>query len=259
MADAISAVREIDARGMHHTLDFLEESVTTLAAAEKVTREYLTLIDEVDKAGIERNLSLKLTQLGLDVDRAAYTHNLHRILAAGERCGFFVRIDMEGSQYTSATLDTFETVWREGRRNVGVVLQSCLRRTEDDLERVNGLGARIRLVKGAYKEPDSVAYQAKDQVDVAYVRLAERLLKEGTYPAIATHDERILDGIKRIAARENIASDRYEFQMLYGIRRDLQASLTQQGYRMRSTFPSAASGSPTSCAASANGPQMWRS
>ena len=172
--DAIAAVRAIQAEGLLSTLDYLGESVASLAAAETATREYLSLIEAVDRAGVERNLSLKLTQLGLDVDRAICVDNLRRILSAAGQCGFFVRIDMEGSQHTNATLDIFETVWKLGQHNVGIVLQSCLYRTEQDLERVNALGARIRLVKGAYREPRNVAYQPKSDVDAAYIRLASR-------------------------------------------------------------------------------------
>lgn len=235
--DAIGAVRRLEAQGLHHTLDHLGESVTTLESTDTCTRDYLDLIGTVERAGIERNISLKLTQLGLDVDRAICVDNLRRILSAGDRHAFFVRIDMESSKYVSATLDIFETVWRHGNHNVGVVLQSCLQRTEADLERVNGLGARIRLVKGAYREPKTVAHQLKSAVDAAYVRLAKRLLTDGTYPAIATHDEAIIAEVKRFTAEKAIAPDRYEFQMLHGIRRDLQASLTAEGYRMRVYVP----------------------
>ena len=237
VADAIAAVRAIQAQGLLSTLDYLGESVASLAAAETATREYLSLIEEVDRAGVERNLSLKLTQLGLDVDRAICVDNLRRILTAGGQCGFFVRIDMESSIHTDATLAIFETVWKLGHHNVGIVLQSCLHRTEHDCERVNALGARIRLVKGAYREPRTVAYQLKADVDAAYLRLAKRLLTEGTYPAIATHDEDILNEVKRFAADRGIASDTYEFQMLYGIRRDLQKKLRAEGYRMRVYVP----------------------
>ncbi len=235
--DAIAALREIQAQGLHSTLDYLGESVGSLAAAETATREYLTLIDTVDRAGVERNLSLKLTQLGLDVDRAMCVDNLRKILHAAGRCGFFVRIDMESSAHTEVTLDIFETLWKLGDRNVGVVLQSCLYRTEQDFERVNVLGARIRLVKGAYREPRSVAHQLKSDVDAAYVRLARRLLTEGTYPAIATHDEAILAEVKRFADERGVGKDAFEFQMLYGIRRDLQKALRDAGYRMRVYVP----------------------
>ena len=235
--DAIAALREIQSQRLLSTLDYLGESVTSLAEAETATREYLHLIDAVDKAGVERNLSLKLTQLGLDVDRAICTDNLRKILTAAQQCGFFVRIDMESSAYTDTTLDIFETVWKLGHHNVGVVLQSCLYRTEKDFERVNALRARIRLVKGAYREPRSVAHQLKTDVDAAYVRLARRLLVEGVYPAIATHDEEILGEVKRFARERAIAPDAYEYQMLYGIRRDLQKTLRDAGYRMRVYVP----------------------
>ena len=235
--DAIAAVRQIQSAGLLSTLDYLGESVASLAEAETATREYLQLIEAVDRAGVERNLSLKLTQLGLDVDRAICVDNLRKILKRAGQCGFFVRIDMESSAYTQATLDIFETVWKLGHREVGVVLQSCLHRTEQDVERVNALGARIRLVKGAYREPKSVAYQLKSEVDAAYVRIAKRLLNGGVYPAIATHDEEILSEVKRFAAEHAIAQSAYEFQMLYGISRDLQTSFRDAGYRMRVYVP----------------------
>jgi proline dehydrogenase len=235
--DAIAAARHIQSQGLLCTLDYLGESVTSLAAADTATREYLQLVDAVDRANAERNLSLKLTQLGLDVDRAICIDNLRKILAASEPCGFFVRIDMESSAHTDATLDIFETVWKLGHRNVGVVLQSCLYRTEKDFERVNALGARIRLVKGAYREPKSVAHQEKSDVDAAYVRLAKRLLTEGVYPAIATHDEDILNEVERFTSDRAISPDAYEFQMLYGIRRDLQNRFRDAGHRVRVYVP----------------------
>lgn len=235
--DAIAAVRHIQSQGLMCTLDHLGESVTSLAEADTATREYLHLIETVDRAGVERNLSLKLTQLGLDVDRAICVDNLRKILKAAERSGFFVRIDMESSAHTDATLDIFETAWKLGHRSVGIVLQSCLHRTEKDFERVNALGARIRLVKGAYREPKSVAYQLKSDVDAAFVRIAKRLLTESVYPAIATHDEAILDEVKRFADGHALSRDAYEFQMLYGIRRDLQHSFREAGYRMRVYVP----------------------
>jgi len=197
----------------------------------------LALLVHLDRAGVERNLSLKLTQLGLDVDRAICVDNLRKILKTAEQCNFFVRIDMESSAHTDATLDIFETVWKLGHHNAGIVLQSYLYRTEKDLERANALGARIRLVKGAYREPKSVAYQLKADVDDAYLRLAKRLLTEGVYPAIATHDPEILDAVQRFAGERRIAQDAYEFQMLYGIRRDLQNAFRDAGYRVRVYVP----------------------
>ena len=189
------------------------------------------------KAGIERNISLKLTQLGLELDRAHTIDNLRRILEPAQTHDFFVRVDMENSPFTEVTLDVFETVWNLGFRNCGIVLQSALHRSEADLARVNRLGARVRLVKGAYKEPREVAYQTKHEVDAAFERMTKTLLLEGAYPAIATHDVRMIDYTKRVAAEHGIAKDRFEFQMLYGIRRDLQTALVADGYRMRVYVP----------------------
>jgi len=233
--EAIVAARQVEAAGLMQTLDFLGESVSTLAEADAATRDYLRVIDAVIQAGIGRNLSLKLTQLGLDVDRASAVDNLRRILERAE--DFFVRLDMESSHYTETTLAIFETLWQQNYRNIGVVLQADLHRTEQDVERIVALGARIRLVKGAYREPASVAFPSKADVDAAYAQLMKRLLRDGTYPAIATHDEAMIHEAQRFATEQHISKERFEFQMLYGIRRDLQASLVSQGYRVRVYIP----------------------
>jgi proline dehydrogenase len=235
--EAIAAVRAIEATGMTHTLDHLGESVATMAEADAATRAYLGVLDKIVASGIGRNVSLKLTQLGLTIDRATCVDNLRRILDACVAHDFFVRIDMEDSPFTSITLDIFETMWQQGYRNVGTVLQSYLRRSMDDARRLNALGARVRLVKGAYKEPRTVAYQKKTDVDAAFVEITRLLLTEGTYPAIATHDPVMIEETRRFAAEREIASDRYEFQMLYGIRRDLQTRLTKDRYRVRVYVP----------------------
>ena len=235
--EAIAAARAIETAGMRITLDQLGESVSTSAEADAATRGYLTLLDKIAASGIERNVSLKLTQLGLTIDRATCVDNLRRILEKADALGFFVRIDMEDSPYTEVTLSIFETLWQHDHRNIGVVLQSMLRSSEEDARRVKALGARVRLVKGAYREPKTVAYQLKSEVDAAFLRLTELLLKDGVYPAIATHDEKMIEATKAVAARRGIPKDKYEFQMLYGIRRDLQAALVAQGYRMRIYTP----------------------
>lgn len=237
LEEAIPAARELAARGLLLTLDQLGESVTSLDDARAATDNYLRIVETIVASGIERNVSLKLTQLGLHLDRAHTTDNLRRILDLAQRHDFFVRIDMEDSPYTDVTLDIFETMWGLGYRNTGVVLQSCLHRSEEDLARVNALGARVRLVKGAYREPREVAYQSKADVDACFERMTKALLLEGTYPAIATHDVRMLDYTKQVAAEHGVARDRFEFQMLYGIRRDLQTSLVADGYRMRVYVP----------------------
>lgn len=235
--EAIAAARAIQAGGMLLTLDLLGESVTTAAEAAAAARAYVTLVDRIAASGIERNVSIKLTQLGLDIDRATCVDNLRTILARAEAHEFFVRIDMENSPYVDTTLSIFDTLWQHGHRGIGVVLQSCLHRSEADARRMNALGARVRLVKGAYKEPRAVAYQSKSEVDAAFVRLMELLLTEGVYPAFATHDERMIDATRAFAAGRGIARDRYEFQMLYGIRRDLQQVLLAEGYRVRVYTP----------------------
>jgi proline dehydrogenase len=235
--EAIAAARAIEAGGLQHTLDQLGESVATMAEADAATREYLAVIEKIVAAGIGRNISLKLTQLGLTIDRATCVDNLRRILDAAAPHDFFVRVDMEDSPVTQVTLDVFETMWQQGYRNVGTVLQSYLPRSVADARRLNELGARVRLVKGAYKEPKGVAYQKKSQVDAAFVEIMELLLSDGTFPAIATHDEAMIDATRDYAARHGIPKDRYEFQLLYGIRRDLQAALHREGYGVRVYVP----------------------
>jgi proline dehydrogenase len=235
--EAIAAVRSIADRGLLLTLDLLGESVKTMAEADAATRETIRVLNAIVASGIERNVSLKLTQLGLEVDRATCVDNLRRILDPATEHRFFVRIDMENSPYTDVTLQIFDTLWGQGYRNIGVVLQSCLERTEDDARRVNAMGARIRLVKGAYKEPKAVAYQTKSEVDEAFVRVMRLLLDEGTYPAIATHDPVMIEATRTYATEQRYAKNRFEFQMLYGIRRDLQTKLAAEGYPMRIYVP----------------------
>jgi proline dehydrogenase len=235
--EAIDAARAVEARGMLHTLDLLGESVTNLEESAAATRAYVDVIDAIAKAGIGRGLSLKLTQLGLDVDKATAVDNLRRILERAEPAEFFVRIDTENSPYTDVTLEIFETLWQQGHRRIGVVLQSALYRSEKDLARMNALGASVRLVQGAYKEPKNVAYQKKADVDAAYARMMKSMLIDGHQPAVATHDPSLIALARSWAQQHQIPPDRFEFQMLYGIRRDLQAALVRDGFRMRVYIP----------------------
>lgn len=237
IADALAAAQTLERKGRLVTLDLLGESVGTAQQADAATRGYLAVMDAAMAAGVGRNISLKLTQLGLDVDRATAVDNLRRILDAAGRHDFFVRIDMENSPYVDQTLDIWETVWTLGQRQVGVVLQSALKRSEGDLRRVTALGGRVRLVKGAYKEPRAVAHQSKADVDEAFVRLMRALLCEGVYPAIATHDPAMIDATTAYAAEIGLERNRFEFQLLYGVRRDLQAQLVGEGYRVRVYIP----------------------
>lgn len=235
--EAIAAARVVETAGLMATLDFLGESVASSAEANAATVAYLEVMRKITDAGVGRNVSLKLTQLGLDIDRATCVDNLRRILDEAATHNFFVRIDMENSPYTERTLEIFETLWGIGYRNAGVVIQSYLKRSEADVHRVNKLGARIRLVKGAYKEPADAAYQMKSEVDSQYVHLMKILLKDGTYPAIATHDEKMIAATNEFAVANGIAKEKYEFQMLYGIRRDLQTSLAAAGHPFRVYVP----------------------
>ena len=254
LEEAIAAARAVEQRGMMTTLNYLGERVQSAAAAQAATREYLAVLETVLAAGIGRNLSVKLTQLGLETDRAACTANLKQVLDAAERAQCFIRIDMEDSTCTDATLDILEVVWHDGYRNVGVVLQSYLYRSESDVRRVNRLGARIRLVKGAYMEPKTIAYQRKADVDANFVRLMRVLLTESVYPAIATHDRRMIDATCAFAAERGLPPDGF------GVSAPLTASVAISrrpygtwGLGCASTCPSAGSGSPISCAGWASG------
>ncbi|MEP7117975.1 MAG: proline dehydrogenase family protein [Acidobacteriota bacterium] len=237
VAEAIDAARTLGAKGFGVSLDYLGESVATVELAAAATRDYLGIIEQVMAADVERNLSLKLTQLGLDIDRATAIDNLRRILDPAAQHGFFVRVDMENSPYTDPTLDVIDTLWALGYQNVGTVIQSCLLRSPGDIDRLNALGARVRLVKGAYREPKTVAFSDIKDVDAAFIALAKRLLDHNPYPAIATHDPAMIDAVKAHARERGLGVDRFEFQMLYGIRRDLQASLAAEGYRVRVYVP----------------------
>jgi proline dehydrogenase len=237
ITEAVEAARAVEARGMAVTMDLLGESVTSLSKADAATRDYIAVIDAMIAGGVGRNISLKLTQLGLDVDKASAVDNLRKILERAELAGFFVRIDMEDSPYTEVTLEIYETLWRHGNHHLGVVLQSALRRSESDLAAINNFGGRVRLVKGAYKEPKTVAYPKKADVDAAYARMLKTLLLEGHEPAIATHDPAMIELARTVARQHNVAPDRFEFQMLYGVRRDLQMKLVNAGYRVRVYIP----------------------
>ncbi len=235
--DAVAQVVRLNGKGMRATLDLLGENVTERSEAMKATANYLLLLDTIQRAGVESNISIKLTMLGLDIERDFCMANLRRLLDRAKAYGNFVRIDMEGSPYTQATLDIFHEVYAEYRETVGTVLQSYLYRTEADAALLASEGARIRLVKGAYKEPDSVAYPAKDDVNAAYVRTMEALLLGANYPAIASHDEAMIGHAKQFAALHNIPKEAFEFQLLYGIRPGLQEDLVAEGYNVRIYVP----------------------
>jgi proline dehydrogenase len=231
--DAMRAARELNDAGMTVTMDYLGESVRDRAEATTAADTYLGIIDRLVADGIEGNVSLKLTQMGQDIDSDFLHQNVGRVLDRAARHDMFVRFDMESSDYVQPTLDFFERLWDEGRSNCGIVLQSMLRRTEADVVWANDRRIRVRLCKGAYAEPDHVAFPDKRDVDTSFVRCAQLLLEHGTYPAIATHDEAMIEATRRFARENDIHPSRFEFQLLYGIRRDLQKQLVRDGWRVR--------------------------
>ncbi len=234
----VVAARDLAARGITASLDFLGESVTEEREAVAARDQYLRMLDRMAAAGVDVNVSVKLTQMGLDIDEDLCAANLTRILEKAREAGGFVRLDMEGSAYTQRTLDFFkQRLLERFGRHCGVVIQAMLRRSEADVADLIAHGARVRLCKGAYLEPSTVAFPEKADVDRSYVALMERLLAEGNYPGIATHDDVIIRHAQSVAQRNRIGSDRFEFQMLYGVRRDLQGRLRRGGHRMRVYIP----------------------
>jgi proline dehydrogenase len=235
--DGIRACRELNRLGMSVSLDCLGESVSSRAEARHAADIYLELIDRLASEGIDGNVSLKLTQMGQDIDEAFLRENVSRVIDRAGQHNMFVRLDMEGSAYTQRTLDFFRSLWAAGVRNVGVVIQAYMRRSGGDIEQLNADSVRVRLCKGAYKEPDAVAYQAKQEVDDNFVRLMQMLLRHGNYPGIATHDEAMIRATREFATLHSIEASRFEFQMLYGVRRDLQTMLVGAGYKVRVYVP----------------------
>lgn len=235
---AVAAAKELQTKGITASLDMLGESVTQPAEAERARDTYLAMLKAMQAAGVEVNVSVKLTQMGLDIDPALCERNVRQILALAKDLNGFVRLDMEGSQYTQVTLDFFyQRLFIEYREHVGVVIQSALRRSTDDIAHIIEEGARVRLCKGAYLEKADVAFPDKKDVDAHYVRLMEQLLARGNYPGFATHDQQIVQHAKQFVTEHDIAPDQFEFQMLYGIRRDVQDQLARDGYRLRVYIP----------------------
>ena len=236
--EAMTAVRALNARGITASLDLLGESVHREEEARATAKSYLDLLDRIQSQKLDANVSLKLTAMGLDVSEDLCVANMQLVLDRARDYGSFVRIDMESSAYTERTLHMFEhRLYPSYPKHVGIVLQSYLRRTYADVEMANRLHARVRICKGAYKEPPAVAYPEKKDVDANYVKCMRELMLRGNYPGIATHDPAMINEAKRWAKEQRIEKDRFEFQMLYGVRRDLQQSLVREGYRMRVYVP----------------------
>src|SRR3989475_4236957 len=236
--EAVEAIKLINADGCTASFDHLNGSVTGEAEAEAEVREYLQILAQIDDTGIRSNVSIKLTQFGLEIDPELAYKNARRVVEDAARRGNFVRVDMEGSNVTEATLDVFKRLRSEfGLNDVGIVLQSYLYRTFEDAQELLKLPARIRICKGAYNEPPEVAYPEKKDVDENYVRVMKQLLSSGIYHGIATHDPKMIDATIAYAQKEGIGKEAFEFQMLYGVRRDLQTRLAREGYNMRVYVP----------------------
>ena len=236
--EAMGAVTALNAKGITASLDLLGESVHNEGEARASSREYLALLDEIERRKLDANVSVKLTAMGLDISEDLCIAIMHEILERARGYDSFVRLDMESSAYTERTLHMFEhRLYPSFPKNVGIVLQSYLRRTAADAAHANELRCRVRICKGAYQEPATVAFPDKADVDENYIRCMRLLMLEGNYPGIATHDERIIGEAKRYAKEHGITPDRFEFQMLFGVRRDLQERLVREGYRMRVYVP----------------------
>jgi proline dehydrogenase len=236
LEQALSLSRSLNAEGISVTLDHLGESVNSLDEAAAARDVYVRTLEAIHSGEINGNVSLKLTQFGLDLAEPQCLANVERLVKLAASFGNFVRVDMESTAYTGRTIGIVTAL--HGRYGaVGTVIQAYLYRSKADVEHLNALGIRVRLCKGAYLEPATVAFPSKEEVDRNYVELMKLLLDRGTYPAIATHDEKMIDATKAYASNRNIPRESFEFQMLYGIRRDLQRKLIADGYHLRLYVP----------------------
>ncbi|MFH1228045.1 MAG: proline dehydrogenase family protein [Planctomycetota bacterium] len=242
LEEGTQGICQLNNNGISVTLDHLGESVFVESEATNAVKEYIEMLDCINQKKLNATVSLKLTQMGLDIKEELCLENLRRIMQRAQQDKNKVTIDMESSDYTDRTLKIYKRMLQEGFNTAGIVIQAALRRTEDDIRGMLSLGPRVRLCKGAYKEPKAVAFPKKSDVDKNYIKTLEIMfekpsLDKGTYPEIATHDEKIINWAVEHTKKNNIPADKFEFQMLYGIRRDLQDKLNQQGYRMRVYVP----------------------
>jgi len=234
--DALKQVQKLQDKGIMSTMDILGEAVQDRAQCDKAVQDYLGLLAKLAEVGSDAHISVKLTQMGLAIDDAYCRDNLVKLLTLAKKSNRFVRIDMEGSDVTQKTLDIFYTL-RKKFDNVGIVIQSMLHRSEKDIRDINALKARVRLCKGAYKEPKELALTKMKDIRASFIKLAEALFKDGVYPAVATHDSKLIKWTKAYAAENRIANTDFEFQLLYGIRNGTQRKLAKDGYRVRTYVP----------------------
>ncbi len=235
--EALMAAADLNRAGLSATLDSLGENVRTPDEARRSAAVYHGLIEAIGVCGLDANVSVKLTQMGMDLDRGLAEHIVGEMVEHAARLGTFVRVDMEGSAYTQETIDLVCRLHRRFPGSVGVVIQAYLRRSEDDVRALLAEGIRIRLCKGAYQEPPALAFPEKAEVDRNYLQLTAMLLASGVFHGIATHDPKMIGGTLQLARKLGVPPSAFEFQMLYGVRRDLQRSLVADGYRMRVYVP----------------------
>jgi proline dehydrogenase len=235
--DAVEVAADLNERGRAASLDHLGELVTDTDLAVRAGHAYLDVLGRLHEEGLEASVSIKLTQLGLAIDRDGCRQLVSTICEVAAELSRDVTIDMEGSDFTDATIDLVADLREEGHDHVGCAVQSYLHRTPDDVDRLSELGASLRLCKGAYLEPADIAYQDATEVDEAYLELAEHLIRHGTYPRFATHDHRIIHHVRNLARRHELPRDAFEFQMLYGVREPLQQELVDAGYKLRIYVP----------------------
>jgi proline dehydrogenase len=236
--EALAAVRALNAKGITASLDLLGESVSNEREARSAANDYLMILDRIRQHKLDANVSVKLTAMGLDVSEELCVAIMHDVLSRAQAYDTFVRLDMEASAYTKKTLELFyDRLYPSYKDNVGIVLQSYLYRTWSDVEKAIQAKCRVRICKGAYNEPAAVAFPDKKEVDQNYIKCSHALIEKGNYAGIATHDPAIIDDVKRFVKENSIDRSRFEFQMLYGVRRDLQVQLVKEGYRMRVYVP----------------------
>jgi proline dehydrogenase len=236
VTEAIKAVKKLNEKKVMATMDVLGESVKDKETAEKAVNAYLELLGAIPQAGIDSHASLKLTQMGLDIDSEYCYQNVRKIVQKARELGNFVRIDMEGTPHTQRTLDIFYRL-RKDYDNVGIVVQAYLFRTEKDIQEINRIKAKVRLCKGAYKEPEDLAIRKVKDIRANFIKLGDILFRDGVYPAIATHDDKLIKWTKEYTAAKAIPADRFEFQYLFGIRTKTFRKLAEEGYRVRCYVP----------------------
>lgn len=235
--EAVPKVEDLNNKGIEVTLDLLGENVEDRKTAEETVQSYIDLINNIEDAGLDSTISIKLTMMGLDIDHSYCKDNLFKLLDAAREKDQFVRIDMEGTDYTQITIDLFKEAFKEYGKHVGIVLQAYLHRTKDDIDELAEMGADVRLCKGAYNEPERLALQNMDAIREAFKDYTKVLLEKTPYPRIATHDDEIIKWVKKYTDKNNIGKARFEFQMLYGLREETMEQFVEEGYNARVYVP----------------------